>query len=281
MWITAIFALLSGVITCCILRSHYKTNENFKKGFRKALEFNENYKETFNFGVSVIVIFINAAWLLIYIIASGNAGSKNFYAQLLLFIFLALFGFMYFISDSGEKIFVSAVITLCAISMLTVGISNSLKPIIGVPDSLSIGISNNAKKFWDVKMSLQNLLKLNEAKIINKPSFSNHKLIYEIQGWDNNDGALIIDPSGIGEPKLIVSKYSSNQLRNIHGEFFRNIRYLKIVTNDNDDVFLLYAVSKQPRLIEKPILCKYILVNMFTGESKKYLPKDLEKIILS
>lgn len=200
----------------------------------------------------------------------------NFYAILIIFVGLVITRIIFFAAPSTLKtILISVAMTLTVISFIA-NISTSLKPMVGIPESLKTGVSV-AKDNQKINVSLKELANIENNTISDASvSYSKGYLIYQMSSsFKEGLGVVLLDPTGKKAVEFIKSNNNQTNTEFMNKAIFNDVVYLKIVVDQKDAPYLLYAVLVKPHLFEPPIVQGYILKNIVTGVTTRYLKADL------
>ena len=113
-----------------------------------------------------------------------------------------------------------------------------------------------------------------EAYYVSEPISSNGKYLYTINSTSNGKGVVIVDKTNSETAKFIKCNFKCDMSLKLRNKYpFSRIKILNVVISDDEVPFGKYAILKNKNFWEIPVLDKYVLQNMLTGEFTEY-PKD-------
>ena len=129
-------------------------------------------------------------------------------------------------------------------------------------------VENEEKENVPPSSVISSLFKATE---VSGPKYSNGKFIYIIHNSPNGYGIVVIDESDGRWASFIPCDYCFEMSNSIRKKYpFERIKVLNIVINDENEPYGKFAILDKPNLFGAPILKKYVLQNLQTGELKEY-----------
>lgn len=141
-----------------------------------------------------------------------------------------------------------------------------------------ISITEKEKEEEKSVLSSSTVASLFKATAASGPIYSNGKFVYSITGSPNGYGIVVIDEQTDETARFIACNYKLEMSQNIRQKYpFERIKVLNIVVSDDDEPFGKYAILGKPNLFGAPVLEKYALQNMITGDFTEYTAEELPK----
>lgn len=117
-----------------------------------------------------------------------------------------------------------------------------------------------------------------KATSVSEPVYSNGKFVYIITGSPNGYGIVIIDEKAGETARFIACNFKFQMSLNLREKYpFARVKELNVVVSDDNVPFGKYAILSKPNLFGAPVLEKYILQNMLTGDLTEYTAEELPK----
>lgn len=117
-----------------------------------------------------------------------------------------------------------------------------------------------------------------KATSVSEPVYSNRKFVYTITGSPNGYGIVIIDEKAGETARFIACNFKFQMSLNLRERYpFARVKSLNVVISDDNVPFGKYAILSKPNLFGAPVLEKYILQNMLTGDFTEYTAEELPK----
>lgn len=143
-------------------------------------------------------------------------------------------------------------------------------------EEIPIEVYIEEKKEEEPIISSSTVASLFKAKVTG-PVYTNGKFVYEASESPNGYGIIVINEKDAKTAKFIACNYKFEMSRKIREKYpFDRITKLNIVIN-NDVPFGKYAILSKPSLFGAPVLKKYVLQNMKTGDLDEYTVEKLPK----
>lgn len=174
-------------------------------------------------------------------------------------------------SKRGRKQLILLAIGVVYLSFSITDMITSNMNVIGLTKEVPVVVSlveNEEKKNVPPSSVISSLFKATE---VSGPKYSNGKFIYTIQDSPNGYGIVVIDECNGELARFVPCNYCfviSNSIRNKYP--FERIKQLNIVVNDKYEPYGKYAILDKPNFFGAPILKKFLLLNLQTGELKEY-----------
>lgn len=212
----------------------------------------------------------------------------NFYGSiipiLLVLIFQIISIFDGWNSNRGLKsLILVAIAVICLFFSITDAITSNFE-IVGlsksqeeVPISISIVEQEEQDKQQKVVSSsvIESLFKADSSS---GPVYSNGKFVYTISNSPNGDGVVIINENGGETANFVACKFNFGMSLNLRQKYpYSRIESLNVVVSDDNVPFGKYALLSKPNMFGAPVLDKYILQNMLTGDVTEYTVETLPK----
>lgn len=117
-----------------------------------------------------------------------------------------------------------------------------------------------------------------KATSVSEPVYSNGKFVYTITGSPNGYGIVIIDEKAGETARFIACNFKFQMSLNLREKYpFARVKELNVVVSDDNVPFGKYAILSKPNLFGAPVLEKYVLQNMLTGDFTEYIAEELPK----
>lgn len=117
-----------------------------------------------------------------------------------------------------------------------------------------------------------------KATIVSEPVYSNGKFVYTITDSPNGYGIVIIDDKASETARFVACNFKFQLSLNLREKYpFARIKNLNVVVKDDNVPFGKYAILSKPNLFGAPVLEKYVLQNMLTGDFAEYTAEELPK----
>lgn len=111
---------------------------------------------------------------------------------------------------------------------------------------------------------------------VSGPVYSNGKFVYTITDSPNGYGIVIIDENDGETAKFIACNFKCKMSLALRQEYpSARIKILNVVISDDNVPFGKYAILGKPNMFGAPVLEKYVLQNMLTGEFSEYTAEAL------
>ncbi len=109
-----------------------------------------------------------------------------------------------------------------------------------------------------------------------EPVYSNGMFVYTITGSPNGYGIVIIDEKAGETARFVACNFKFQMSLNIRERYpFARVKELNVVVSDDNVPFGKYAILSKPNLFGAPVLNKYVLQNMLTGDFTEYTAEEL------
>lgn len=113
---------------------------------------------------------------------------------------------------------------------------------------------------------------------VSEPVYSNGNFVYIITESPNGYGIVIIDEKAGETAKFIACNFKFQMSLNLRERYpFARVKELNVVISDDNVPFGKYAILSKPNLFGTPVLEKYVLQNMLTGDFTEYTAEELPK----
>ena len=182
-------------------------------------------------------------------------------------------------SKQKSKTFIVFVIALVCLFFSLTDLIQSNFDVIGLTkDNEEIPIVVSTIEQTKTVLPSSTVAGLFRATNVSAPVYSSGKFIYTIIGSPNGDGIVVIDEKAGETARFIACKFKFQMSLNFREKYpFARIRQLNIVISDDNVPFGKYAILDKPNLFGAPVLQKYILQNMLTGDFIEYTAEELPK----
>lgn len=110
------------------------------------------------------------------------------------------------------------------------------------------------------------------------PVYSNGKFVYTLTDSSNGYGIVVIDEYKGETAKFIACDFKFEMSLKLRQKYpFSRIKDLNVVISDDSVPFGKYAILSKPSMFGAPVLEKYVLQNMLSGEFIEYTAETLPK----
>ena len=217
--------------------------------------------------------------LLIYL---GKNVRYNFYGAIVSILLVLFFQVLTIWDGWNSKmkiktLIIIAVAIVCLFFSITDCITSNFD-VIGLTKENEESIAEKEKEEQKSVLSSSTVASLFKATDASGPIYSNGKFVYSITGSPNGYGIVVIDEQTNETARFIACNYKFEMSQNIRQKYpFERIKVLNIVVSDDDEPFGKYAILGKPNLFGAPVLEKYALQNMITGDFTEYTAEELPK----
>lgn len=117
-----------------------------------------------------------------------------------------------------------------------------------------------------------------KATSVSGPVYSNGKFVYTITDSPNGYGIVIIDEKAGETARFIACNFKFQMSLNLRNNYpFVRVKKLNVVVSEDNVPFGKYAILSKLNLFGAPVLEKYVLQNMLTGDFTEYTAEELPK----
>lgn len=151
--------------------------------------------------------------------------------------------------------------------------------VIGIPKEqteIPIVVSVHGQEEKDKIFPKETIASLFKATNVSGPIYLNGKFIYTIDNSPNGYGVVIIEEDDGETAKFIACNYKTGMSLEFREKYpFERVKFLDKAISEDNIPFAKYAILKKPNIFKAPILERYVLQNMVTGEISEYMPDEL------
>ena len=211
----------------------------------------------------------------------------NFYGAIVPILLVLLFQF-HTIWDGWnckrklKSLIILAIALVCLFFSLTDLITSNFD-VIGLKkdnEEIPIVVSTieEGKKEEKIVFPSSKVASLFRATNVSGPVYSNGKFVYTITGSPNGYGIVIIDEEAGETARFIACNFKFRMSLNLREKYpFARVKELNVVISNDNVPFGKYAILSKPNLFGAPVLEKYVLQNMLTGDFTEYTAEELPK----
>ncbi|MCI8272810.1 MAG: hypothetical protein HFJ55_01850 [Clostridia bacterium] len=211
----------------------------------------------------------------------------NFYGSIISILFVLLFQFFTMLEGWNSKrkeksLIILAVAVVCLFFSLTDSITSNFN-VIGLSkanEEIPIFVSSieQEKEVEKTVLSGSTVAGLFKATGVSGPEYSNGKFVYTVTKSPNGYGIVIIDEKAGETARFIACDFEFQMSLNLRERYpFARVKELNVVISDDNIPFGKYAILSKPNLFGAPVLEKYVLQNMLTGDFTEYTAEELPK----
>lgn len=234
----------------------------------------------------ILQIFFGCVTLIIsLIIYLGVHVRYNFYGAIIPILLILLFQFIniYLGWNENQKtksFIILAIAVVCLFFSITDHIT-SLFDAVDIAKSneeVPIVVSTVEKEGKQEVFSSSSVASLFKATYASGPVYSNRKFVYTITNSPNGYGIVIIDENAGETASFIACNFKFEMSSDLRQKYpFARIKKLNVVISNDNIPFGKYAILSKPTMFGPPVLAKYALQNMLTGEINEYTAENLPK----
>lgn len=259
---------------------------------RKTIIGNEEYRG-FSDGKDLIyciiaqIVFACITFVVSLIVYLKVCVRYNFYGAILPIMLVLLFQFItlwmgWNCRQKIKSLIILAIAIVCLFFSITDVVTSNFD-VIGLTKENEeiptvISIAEKEKEEEKSVLSSSTVASLFKATDASGPIYSNGKFVYSIIGSPNGYGIVVIDEQTDETARFIACNYRLEMSQNIRQKYpFERIKVLNIVVSDDDEPFGKYAILSKTNIFGAPVLDKYALQNMITGDLTEYTAEELPK----
>ncbi len=145
------------------------------------------------------------------------------------------------------------------------------------PQEIPISISIAEDEGKEQKVLSSSIIEsLFKAESSSGPLYSNGKFVYTVTKTPNGDGIVVVDENDGKIANFIACEFDFEVSFSLRQKYpYTRIKEMNIVISDDNVPFGKFAVLNKTKLFSAPVLDKYILQNMITGDIIEYTPQTL------
>lgn len=271
-----LLSLVWAVCATCLVRpwfwkrikKKYLFNDDGNPGFYRPKLKQELATEIFCF----VVVF--ALSMLLYAVAGFR---QNLYGSFLM-IMLCFIAQCLWVNQGKMPyiimLIIVAVSAVLCIQDVIVGydISVPLNKVGSVPLTTTQTDADTEVKLFISSSEIKSLFKADSAS---DPTYNNGKYIFTVIGGDNGKGIVIIDKGNYTQANFLSCSYDFD-VTNLRFQYpTQKLKKLYITISDSNVPYGLFAVADKNWIFGTYKVNSYIMLNLMTGESQKFMQEEL------
>lgn len=254
-------------------------------GDKKYRGFSNSEKNELRNSMILQIVFACVTFFISLMIYLGLYTRYNFYGSIVSILLVLLFQWITlnlgWNSNTKIKSFIILIIAvICLFFSVTELITSHFKAIdfMNFTDEVPIIVSTVEQNETQKQIILPNsqIASLFNATNVYGPVYSNGKFVYTVSDSPHGYGVVIVEQNSGETAKFVACNFKFETSLKLRQKYpFSQIREIdKVVSNDNTP-FGMYAILNKPNIFGAPVVEKYVLQNMLTGEFLEYTPDEL------